>query len=145
MFHPSLPTLYTSDEQSNSVSRYQIDDFGTLSHVQSEDTVPIECTLDTNVSEIRISGDGMVLFCSNRGHDTVATFELGGLDGMLLQKGRYETKHIPQAIELTSDGNTLYAAGGDSTGTSFPAESGTFCLQQPVDIKLPPCLVGCVP
>ena len=144
MFHPSLPTLYTSDEQSNSVSRYQIDDFGTLSHVQAEDTVPSECTLDTNVSEIRISGDGLVLCCSNRGHDTVATFELG-LDGMLLQKERYETKHIPQAIELTSDGNTLYAAGGDSSGTSFPAESGTFCLQQPVDVKLPSCLAGCVP
>ena len=126
-FHPTLPVLYTSDEQSNSVSRYHIDPnkSGALSHAQSEDTVPAECTLNTNVSEIRVSGDGLALFCSNRGHDTVATFQLAGPDGALLHSKRYKTQHIPQAIELTPDSTTLYAAGGGSTGTSFPAEVGT--------------------
>jgi 6-phosphogluconolactonase (cycloisomerase 2 family) len=65
--------------------------------------VPADCTLDTNVSEIRVSNDGSALFIPNRGHDTVATFELAD-DGTLLPKERYATKHIPQAIELTPDG-----------------------------------------
>lgn len=86
----------------------------------------MDCTLDTNVSEIRISGDGSVLFCPNRGHDTVATFQLASADGALQQMGRYETQHVPQAIELTPDSKTLYSAGGDSTGTSFPAKYGTY-------------------
>ena len=92
--------------------------------MESLDTTPIDCTLDTNVSEIRISNDGATLFCPNRGHDTIATFQLDATDGAMLQMRRYETQHIPQAIELTPDGQTLYSAGGVSTGTSFPADGG---------------------
>lgn len=104
--------------------------------MESEDTVPVDCTLDTNVSEIRVSKDGSVLFCPNRGHDTVATFQLRGVDGAMLQAGRYKTQHIPQAIELAPDSKTLYSAGGVSTGTSFPAEDGAL-----VSVKRVHCLI----
>ena len=109
------------------MSRYEIDlsDAGKISPAGSADTVPGDCTADTNVSEIRVSSDGLALFCPNRGDDTVATFQLTEGTGGLDPAGRYPTAHIPQAIELTPDGATLYAAGGVSTGTSFPDANAT--------------------
>ena len=67
-FHPALPVLYTADEQSNTVTPYSIDlaGGGGLTPKASEETLPAECTLSTNVSEIRISADGAVLWCPNR-------------------------------------------------------------------------------
>ena len=123
VFHPSLPLLFTSDEQSNSVSRYAIDlqGGGALTPAGSAETTSPDTTAATNVSEIRIDATGSAIFCPNRGDDTVATFSLDD-EGALSQAGRFATAHIPQAIELTPDGAFMYSAGGQPTGTSFPDE-----------------------
>ena len=77
VFHPYLPLMYTSNEQGNSVSAWRIEvESGALSPVQTVATVPDDCVLKTHCSEIVITPTGKHILAPNRGHDSVAVFEV---------------------------------------------------------------------
>ena len=77
VFHPYLPLLYTSNEQGNSVSVWRIEvESGALSPVQTVATVPDDCVLKSHCSEIVITPTGKHILAPNRGHDSVAVFEV---------------------------------------------------------------------
>jgi 6-phosphogluconolactonase (cycloisomerase 2 family) len=133
-FHPHGPSLLTSDEQGNSVSAYFIGADGALAPLGAPvSTLPVdwpppdarrdapdwsphtaeEPALTSATSEIRVHPSGALVFCPNRGHNSVATIACdpagGGVRG---PAALAPTRHVPQAIELDPAGRTLYAAGG---------------------------------
>ena len=113
-FHPSLDLVYFSNEQGCSVSSYQIDGQGRLSPFETVSTLPEGVTLRNTCSQIQFSPGGEFLFVPNRGHNSIASFAVGG-DGRLTPAGHAETEPVPSAFSLDAQGKFVFSAGS-STG-----------------------------
>ena len=87
-FHPTLPVAWVINELGNSVTTYQwrVED-GSLRAVQVLPSLPPDFTGDSTGAEITSSADGRFVYCSNRGHDSVAMFAVDPKTGTLRSTG----------------------------------------------------------
>ena len=114
-FHPSLDVLYFSNEQGCSVTAYEFDsDAGTLSAFQTVSTLPSLWSGRNSCAQIRINSSGTMLFAPNRGHDSIACFQIDQRTGQLTRTAIVPSESVPRALNLDQSGNFLYAAGLDS-------------------------------
>lgn len=114
VFHPRLPVAYVSNEQANSVSAYRYDAKG--GGLFRQQTVPsLVRGFDgrSATAEIRIHPGGKLLFCSNRGHDSLARYSVND-EGRLEFLGTTVTEQTPRSFDIEPAGKFLYAAGEDS-------------------------------
>ena len=80
-FHPSKPVVYVANELGNTVAVYAYDaEAGSLKELQVLSTVPEGAT--GSAGDIHVSPGGDRVYVSNRGHDSIATFEVKA-DGTL--------------------------------------------------------------
>lgn len=79
---------YVANELGNSVTVCAYAN-GALSQRQTVPTIPVGFGTPTSVAAIRLSSEGKTLYCSNRGHDSLAVFDVQP-DGLLVAAG-----HIP--------------------------------------------------
>jgi 6-phosphogluconolactonase len=97
--------------------------------LQAEQTVPSlpEGFDDRNATaEIRIHPAGKLLFCSNRGHDSLARYAVDD-EGRLKFLGTTPTEKTPRSFDIEPTGKFLYAAGessGKLVGYRIDAERG---------------------
>lgn len=143
-FHPTLPLLYTVDEQGNTVTSYSVRVDGTLvaKALQSVATLPDARTpwspnahgADSATSELAITPDGRCLYVGNRHQQAVAGVRqsLGCFvvdeKGLLTPARSAELGHAAQSVCV--DGNeTVYTVGGDDDGngllSAFRIDSST--------------------
>jgi 6-phosphogluconolactonase len=74
-FHPKLPIVWVLNELDSTTTAYRWDDKGgTLTPTQVITTLPTEFTGYSTTAEIAVSSDGLFVYCSNRGHDSVAIY-----------------------------------------------------------------------
>ncbi|MDE0682384.1 MAG: beta-propeller fold lactonase family protein, partial [Candidatus Poribacteria bacterium] len=76
-FHPNKPILYFSNENGSSVSAYTLqeggDHPGILADLQEDlSTLPADFEADNTCAQIHIDPQGLFLYVSNRGHDSIA-------------------------------------------------------------------------
>ena len=91
VFHPELPVAFTTNEQGNSVSVYDLDAAtGLLTYRSVASTTPdgfsAALPLDSGCAQLRIHPSGRWLFAPNRDqqpHDTVAVFAVDAETGDL--------------------------------------------------------------
>jgi 6-phosphogluconolactonase len=115
VFHPTLDTVYFSDEQGSSVTAYTLDPArGTLTPFQTISTLPAGYEEPNTCSQIHIAPSGRFLYAPNRGHNSVASFRVDAATGRLTATGRVPTEPVPRAFNLDPDGRFLYVAGLDS-------------------------------
>jgi 6-phosphogluconolactonase len=88
VFDATGSVAYVANELGNSVSVCGYTN-GALTLRQTVPTLPSGFSAPSSVAAIRLSPDGRRLYCSNRGHDSVAEFDVGS-DGALAPDG-----HIP--------------------------------------------------
>ena len=113
-FHPNLEVVYSSNEQGCSVTAYNFDSSqGTLSPYQTIPTLPAGYTERNTCSQIQITPSGKFLYAPNRGHDSIACFEVDEIDGRLTSIGQVATEPVPRAFSLDPAGKYLFAAGRD--------------------------------
>jgi len=116
IFHPVKEDLfYSVNENGSTVTAHHFDpEKGTLTPFQVIATLPegVECE-DNTTAEIDMSQDGKHLYASNRGHDSLALFDVGE-DGSLTAKGHFATEATPRFFALDPTGQFLYAAGQNS-------------------------------
>ena len=86
---------------------------GTLESFQVISTLPAGFEGDNTTAEIRVTPDGKHLYASNRGHDSLALFEVAD-DGTLTAKGHFATEAVPRFFALDPTGRFLYSAGQKS-------------------------------
>lgn len=111
-FHPSLNTVYFSDEQGCSVTAYNLDTTtGTLSAFQTISTLPKGFSDENSCSQIQITADGRFLYAPNRGHNSIAGFSVDPTAGTLTAAGHTATEAVPRAFSLDPQGRFVYAAG----------------------------------
>lgn len=150
-FHPTLSQIvYTVDEQGNTVTSYAMRENGALSckALQSVPTLPRADTpwsprahgADSATSEISITPDGSCLYAGNRHQQAVEGVRqsLGCFTvdaaGALTPAPPALLDHSAQAICVSPDGSTVYAAGGDDDEqgllTVFSVDTATAALTQ---------------
>jgi 6-phosphogluconolactonase len=87
-FHPALPVMWTLNELGNTVTTYQWKpETGELRAVQILPTLPAEFTGESSGAEIAVAASGRFVYCSNRGHDSVAIFAADPRTGALAPAG----------------------------------------------------------
>ncbi len=77
VFSPDGRFAYCANEMGNSVSVYAYEP-GQLTLLHTVSTVPGDFTGFSTASAIRLTSDGTKLYVSNRGHDSVAEYDVNG-------------------------------------------------------------------
>jgi len=77
VFHPNGQWLYAANELASTVTFFEYDDAnGTLIERQFISTIPSDSP-ENIVADIHISSNGKRLYVSNRGHNSIAAFDIG--------------------------------------------------------------------
>jgi 6-phosphogluconolactonase (cycloisomerase 2 family) len=115
-FHPRLPVLWVLNELRSTVVTYQWEAArGRLSAVQTMPSLPPDYTGENTAAEIAVSSDGRFVYCSNRGHDSIAIFAVDASTGHLeLVSCVPSGGRVPRFFALDPTGHFLYAANEQS-------------------------------
>jgi 6-phosphogluconolactonase len=131
IFHPHKDILYSINENGSTVSAHTFDpDKGTLCSFQVISTLPDGYDgADNTTAEIDMTPDGRSLFASNRGHDSLALFEVAE-DGRLSANGHVSTEATPRFIAVDPTGQFVYSAGQKSGRmASYKIDAATSALE----------------
>lgn len=113
IFHPSGKFAYINTEMGNTVCAYRYDvQTGNAEWMQTLPTIPDGTDpLSTSTSGIKLHPNGHILYVSNRGHNSLATYHIDEETGLLDLIAIQETGgNIPRDFEITPDGKYLIAA-----------------------------------
>jgi 6-phosphogluconolactonase len=80
IFHPNGKIMYVLFELTNLVSSYRYDG-RSFTLIETKSLIPPGYKDFSKASAIKLSADGKQLFCSNRGYDSIAVFDLDPVSG----------------------------------------------------------------
>jgi 6-phosphogluconolactonase len=111
-FHQSRQFAYVLDELVSSITAFAYDPArGAFIWRQTISTLPARFTGFNTTAEIRIHPDGQFLYTTNRGHNSVAMFEIDQDTGKLSVIGWESTRgEWPRGMNIDPSGTFLYAA-----------------------------------
>jgi 6-phosphogluconolactonase len=146
-FHPDGKFAYVVNELDLSVTAFQYNDqAGTLSAIQTISTLPEKLReVPSSGSEIRVHPSGRFLYAANRGHDSIAAFEIDPESGMLkfIEREAVRGSH-PRNFNVDPAGKWLLAAGRDSNTISLfrvdPDTGGLVYTGTTVNSPAPICI-----
>jgi 6-phosphogluconolactonase len=115
-FHPSGKYAYVINELHATVTAFAYDrTSGNLSEVQTVPTLPPGFTAANTSADIHISPGGRFLYCSNRGHDSIAVFNIDQRNGKLTFVTHESTRgNAPRNFVIDPTGAFLLAANQKS-------------------------------
>ena len=142
-FHPNGHILFVANELDNSVTVYRYDAVGALTPLQSLNTLPVNDPT-SSVADIHISNAGDRLYVSNRGHNSIAVFNVEE-DGNLTPLGHPSCGgNWPRNFVLDPSGKFMLVANLRTNSVSVlpvnsnNAELGTTISQ--VTVLEPACI-----
>jgi 6-phosphogluconolactonase len=147
VFHPTNMFAYVVNELDSTVVAYRFNSkTGALTAFQVLTTLPDTFVGNSRGSEIAMSADGGVLYASNRGHDSVASFSVDPVNGRLSQQGWESSQgKTPRFFALDPSGRLLFAANEDSDDiVAFKVDGSTGKLAATQDViktGSPVCIV----
>lgn len=131
-FHPTLPYLYVINELHSTITVYDYDaDTGNLHEVESVSTLPAGYDVGLNTgAHIQVHPNGRFLYASNRGHNSIAIFEVASHSGTLNLLSHESTQgDSPRHFTLNPQGSHLLAANQNSNSVvSFEVNQETGLL-----------------
>ena len=95
--------LFVLNELSSTVTSYAYDGGKTFRRICKRSTLPEGCTLkptETKAAAIKLSADGRVLMASNRGHDSIAFFDVDEGGGLTFRNTAKLAGRFPRDFEL---------------------------------------------
>ncbi len=112
-FHPNGKFAYTNQEMKSAVTAFKWDAAnGVLTEIQVISTLPADAQgfPNNSTAEILVHPNGKYLYCSNRGHDSLAMYKIGK-DGLLTHFGNTPTQgKTPRNFNIDPTGQWLIAA-----------------------------------
>lgn len=145
-FHPNGKFLYVNSEMGNIVTVFSYDAaHGTLKELQTIPTLPKDFKGQSTTAEIAVHPSGRFLYCSNRGHESIAVYAIDPVKGTLtlveiVSSGGKE----PRSFELDPSGHYLISANQNSDNlTVFHLDVNTGRLTpagQVLEIGAPVCV-----
>ncbi|WP_256762404.1 lactonase family protein [Cohnella sp. WQ 127256] len=146
VFHPTLPYFYVINELNSTINGYQFDaTLGLLTEIETLNTLPPEYSESNACADIHISPDGLYLYGSNRGHDSIVVYQIDPSNGKLTLVEHASTlgKH-PRNFTLSPDGAYLLVANMDSNNiVTFVRDAISGKLQpngQILNVAKPVCI-----
>ncbi len=136
-FHPSGRFAYVIDEMVSSITAFSYDgERGTFTWLQTVSTLPPEFTGTSSTAEVIVHQSGNFVYGSNRGHDSIAIWEVADENGELRPVGHESTRgKTPRNFSLDPTGAWLLVANQESD-TIVPfrrdADSGRLTATGPV-------------
>lgn len=127
-FHPTLPVAWVINELGSTTTTYQWDaGTGALRAVQILPSTPPDFTGNNTGAEILVSADGRFVYCSNRGHDSIAIYATDPKTGWLTAVGWAPSQgRGPRFVSLDPSQRFLYAANEQSdTVVTLRVDRGT--------------------
>jgi 6-phosphogluconolactonase len=114
-FHPKGMYAYACGEMTSTVIAFSYNpEKGVLTQLQVLSTLP-EPVKGNSTAETQVSPDGKFVYVSNRGHNSIAIFEVDQATGKLTAKGHCPTGgKIPRNFGIDPSGAFLIAANQDS-------------------------------
>lgn len=113
-FSPDGKFVYACMELNGTVAAYGYQD-GVLTEIQTRSTLPPDFSGENTTSEVCLTPDGRFLYVGNRGHESLAIFEVNPKTGTLTAIGHESTrgKH-PRHFNIDPSGTFLIAANAHS-------------------------------
>ncbi|MEE2709302.1 MAG: lactonase family protein [Gemmatimonadota bacterium] len=123
-YHPHGGYVYANNELANSVNVYNYDeDSGTLIEQQVISTLPGDFKELSYTADIKITPNGRHLYCSNRLHDSIAIYSIGGNGSLTLVDIQPSLGNFAQNIAITPDGKLLICANMQHSGDGESGEN----------------------
>ena len=145
VIHPNGHWIYVLNELNNTVTLVQKSGDGNYIKDESFSTLPIGFTESSICADIKISSDGKFVYASNRGHNSIAIFEVNANNGFLNLAGHHPSLgNAPRNISLSPDGNFLVIANRHSNNiVSFKRDKITGLLKEvdQIEAPTPACIV----
>jgi 6-phosphogluconolactonase len=115
-FHPSKNFAYVLNELVSSIDAFSYDPTrGAFIWLQTISTLPRNFTGTNTTAEIRVHQSGKWVYATNRGHNTVAIFEVHQKTGKLSVVDWESTRgEIPRGMNIDPSGTFLYAGNQNS-------------------------------
>ncbi|MDQ6674047.1 MAG: lactonase family protein, partial [Chloroflexota bacterium] len=116
-FHPSGRYVYVIGEADMTITAFSYDDQrGALTELQVLPTLPDGAAREEcSTAEVAVEPEGRFVYVSNRGHDSIAIFEIDQASGRLTVAGHAPTHgRTPRNFAIDPTGTFLYAANQNS-------------------------------
>ena len=145
-FHPSGKIVFVINELFSTVTTFTRDpEKGSLQERQTLSTLPKDFTGTSWSADIHLSPDGRFVYCSNRGHDSIAIFAVDPSGGALTPVGHESTRGMtPRNFAIDPSGAFLLVANQKSDNiVVFRLDQKTGRLSstgQTIDVPSPVCL-----
>lgn len=124
-FHPTRNLAFTSNEQGNSITAYRYDPTAGLTPLQTLSTLPPDFEGPNTTADIKVHPSGKFVWVSNRGHDSLACFEIDDT-GKLTANDRSPTEKTPRSFDIDPTGRFAFGAGeGSGKLAVFQVDSNT--------------------
>lgn len=116
-FHPNQRFLFAANELNGTVTAFAWDkEAGSLALLLSYPTLPEDFKEYNLVADIHLTPDGRYLYVSNRGHNSLAVFEVNAETGDLRQVGDVSCGgNWPRNFALDPEGNFIIVANQESS------------------------------
>jgi 6-phosphogluconolactonase len=145
-FHPSYQYAFGVNEMGSSVTAFRwSEDQGKLEEVTTVSTLPKDFAGENNCAEVLVHPNGRFVYASNRGHNSLAIFDVDMPKGSLKVVDYASTLgKTPRNFRIHSSGKWLLAANQDSSNVVVfkldPATGKITPTGQTVDIGFPVCI-----
>ena len=143
-FHPSGRWMYSNNEMTSAVTVLDLDQAtGVTKAKQTISTLPDGFDGDNSTAEVLVHPSGKFLYCSNRGHDSIASFTIDQTTGELTATGQTSSGgNVPRNFGITPDGQYVVAANqrsDDVTVLKVDPDTGKL-TPTGSSIKVPHCI-----
>jgi 6-phosphogluconolactonase len=127
--HPNAPLAFVINELDSTLTSFQIDaDTGVWTEAATVSTLPASLEGDNTTAEVALHPNGRIVYGSNRGHDSIATFAVDTATGQMSVVGLTGTEgKQPRNFAVHPNGRFLIAANqssGNLTVFSIDAATG---------------------
>jgi 6-phosphogluconolactonase len=142
-FHPNGRFAYNCNEITSSVTAHAWDaQKGSLTEIQTISTLP-EPTQGNSTAEIQVHPSGKFVYCSNRGHDSLAIFTVDEKTGQLTAAGHQKTLgRTPRNFGIDPTGRYIVACNQNTDNVAvFQVDQPTGKLSQVGDLMTVPAPV----
>jgi 6-phosphogluconolactonase len=116
-FHPNRKFAYANLEIGNQVTVFAYDEVrGTLFEIQTMPTLPAGWEGVSHTADLHVHPTGKFLYCSNRGHNSIAMYAIDQTSGKLTFLGCESTQgKTPRNFAIDPAGKFLLAANQDTS------------------------------
>jgi len=145
-FHPNGKLAYAIQELSSEITTFVFDqETGALNEIQTLSTLPEDFNGNNSCADIHISPNGMFLFGSNRGHNSLAIYSIEPTTGKLEFVGHESTRgETPRNFNIAPSGQFLLAANQNTDNIiPFELDQETGSLTptgQEIEVSKPVCV-----